>query len=165
MSIERLYIDRPVANLALEPGIDYFVAIARYNSRDEAFLRLGKQGLRITNLGRLTQGPFLRPDRMRQPSGLEESSEAQAEWRENGFYAARLSIDGCVAYLRERGPMSAISIGRDENSALSISDTTVSRRHLSISHQPSDQEPPVNHDYFVVQDLGSTNGTLLTTDI
>ena len=43
-------------------------------------------------------------------------------------------------------------IGRDQDCDVALGDTSVSRRHASVTH--------VFHEYFV-EDLGSTNGTLL----
>jgi pSer/pThr/pTyr-binding forkhead associated (FHA) protein len=61
-----------------------------------------------------------------------------------------LVIDGGKTYpLEGRGPW---SIGRSEENDIVISDPNVSRRHARLSRLESG---------FVVEDLGSTNGTLL----
>ncbi len=74
------------------------------------------------------------------------------EAREHGLARETISlvIDGGKTYpLEGRGPW---SIGRSEENDIVISDPNVSRRHARLSRLENG---------FIVEDLGSTNGTLL----
>lgn len=165
---EKCFLDGPVVNFELDPRVDYYVAVGTHPERKKLSLHLGRQTVTVAGLTSLTQGPGAWPQTMdslhRHATEAEEEAIAE-DWKEGGFYLAVLSVNGFTAHLRDRGPRSTLVLGRGDESALPFTDTSVSRRHVSVSRHTDGFEAPSGMQYVKLQDLHSMNGTYVTTQI
>ena len=88
-------------------------------------------------------------DEAREPQGTAAISAEEAKKQGLAWEVAELILDDKTYPLEGQGPW---SIGRSEENDVVISNPNVSRRHAQLSRLESG---------FLVEDLGSTNGTLL----
>ena len=88
-------------------------------------------------------------DEAREPQGTAAISAEEAKKQGLAWEVAELILDDKTYPLEGQGPW---SIGRSEENDVVISNPNVSRRHAQLSRLENG---------FLVEDLGSTNGTLL----